>query len=137
MSSRYGFNSHGHDAVRERLQQKFRGRGHPLGVLGINLGKNKSSENAVEDYAKGVKSFSGLADYLVINISSPNTPGLRSLQGQQQLATLIDKVNKYACIVHNWYDSWFALLKEIKLLSHIIWNNLKIFITLRNLFVTV
>ena len=53
------------------------------------------------DYVKGVKCFSGLGDYLVINVSSPNTPGLRSLQGRQELEKLIDKVqeNKYYYIL--------------------------------------
>lgn len=99
--TRYGFNSHGHEAVRSRLKQQIRERGHPPGILGINLGKNKTSDNAVEDYVKGVKCFSGLGDYLVINVSSPNTPGLRSLQGRQELEKLIDKVqeNKYYYIL--------------------------------------
>lgn len=92
--TRYGFNSHGHEAVQSRLKQQIRERGHPPGILGINLGKNKTSDNAVEDYVKGVKCFSGLGDYLVINVSSPNTPGLRSLQGRQELEKLIDKVRK-------------------------------------------
>lgn len=46
------------------------------------------------DYVKGVQCFSGLGDYLVVNVSSPNTPGLRSLQGREQLANLIDKVGR-------------------------------------------
>ena len=46
------------------------------------------------DYVKGVQCFSGLGDYLVVNVSSPNTPGLRSLQGREQLADLIDKVRR-------------------------------------------
>lgn len=90
--NRYGFNSHGHHAVQTRLEQQFLVRGHPPGILGINLGKNKTSDNAVGDYVKGVQCFSGLGDYLVVNVSSPNTPGLRSLQGREQLANLIDKV---------------------------------------------
>ena len=92
--NRYGFNSHGHEAVQLRLKQQIRERGHPPGILGINLGKNKTSDDAVEDYVKGVKCFSGLGDYLVINVSSPNTPGLRSLQGRQELEKLIDKVQE-------------------------------------------
>ena len=46
------------------------------------------------DYVNGVQCFSGLGDYLVVNVSSPNTPGLRSLQGREQLANLIDKVRR-------------------------------------------
>ena len=62
-------------------------------VLGINLGKNKTSEDAVGDYVEGVKKFGPIADYLVINVSSPNTPGLRAMQGRKQLQELIDKVS--------------------------------------------
>lgn len=58
----------------------------------MNLGKNKSSKDAVDDYVRGVKMFADVADYLVINVSSPNTPGLRSMQGRQQLQELVDKV---------------------------------------------
>lgn len=90
--NRYGFNSHGHQIVQSRLEQQFLTRGHPPGILGINLGKNKTSDNAIEDYVKGVLCFSGWGDYLVINVSSPNTPGLRSLQGRGELAKLVDKV---------------------------------------------
>jgi dihydroorotate dehydrogenase len=62
------------------------------GILGVNLGKNKTSEDAVGDYVKGVQSFSVLADYLVVNVSSPNTPGLRAMQGRKQLQSLLDAV---------------------------------------------
>jgi len=63
-------------------------------VLGINLGKNKTSVDAVQDYVVGVEKFGKLADYLVINVSSPNTPGLRSMQGKTELTHLIKKVLK-------------------------------------------
>jgi len=62
------------------------------GVVGVNLGKNKESVTPLEDYVVGVREFSPLADYLVINVSSPNTPGLRDLQGRQQLEELIARV---------------------------------------------
>ncbi|KAG8043921.1 hypothetical protein GUJ93_ZPchr0458g22424 [Zizania palustris] len=62
------------------------------GILGVNLGKNKTSEDASADYVQGVHTLSQYADYLVINISSPNTPGLRKLQGRQQLKDLVKKV---------------------------------------------
>ena len=61
-------------------------------LLGVNLGKNKSSVDAVEDYREGVRMLGEFADYLVVNVSSPNTPGLREMQGRQQLAQLLDKV---------------------------------------------
>ena len=88
--NRYGFNSEGHLEVRRRLELLRAGGFN--GVLGINLGKNKTSSSAVDDYVAGVRQFSHLADYLVINVSSPNTPGLRSLQSRSDLKTLISAV---------------------------------------------
>ena len=68
---RYGFNSDGHAVVRKRLQQ----RKSNSGPLGVNLGKNKESPDAAADYVLGVRELGPHADYLVINVSSPNTPG--------------------------------------------------------------
>ncbi|NXS13917.1 PYRD dehydrogenase, partial [Neodrepanis coruscans] len=93
--NRYGFNSHGHVAVERRLrarqevQIRLTGEGMPLG---INLGKNKSSIDAAADYVAGVQTLGPLADYLVVNVSSPNTPGLRDLQGKAELKDLLSKV---------------------------------------------
>lgn len=89
--NRYGFNSDGHDIVYERLI-KLPPPGERLGVLGINLGKNKTSTDAVGDYVKGVQKFGPIADYLVVNVSSPNTPGLRNMQHREVLEKLIDAV---------------------------------------------
>jgi len=63
-------------------------------VLGVNLGKNKESASAAKDYCDGVIKLGPLADYLVVNISSPNTPGLRSLQAKEELASLLGAVLK-------------------------------------------
>ncbi|KAI8759447.1 dihydroorotate dehydrogenase (quinone), mitochondrial isoform X3 [Biomphalaria glabrata] len=91
--NRYGFNSEGHDAVYNRLYARnVEQTPTDNGVLGVNLGKNKQTENAVEDYVKGVKKFGPIADYLVINVSSPNTPGLRDMQRQEELSRLLEKV---------------------------------------------
>ena len=60
--------------------------------LGVNLGKNKSSADAAADYVAGVRTLGPLADYLVVNVSSPNTPGLRDLQGKTELRDLLTKV---------------------------------------------
>ncbi|NXH16587.1 PYRD dehydrogenase, partial [Bucco capensis] len=93
--NRYGFNSHGHAAVERRLQVRretqlrLTAAGMPLGV---NLGKNKTSTNAAADYVAGVQRLGPLADYLVVNVSSPNTPGLRDLQGKAELRDLLTKV---------------------------------------------
>lgn len=88
MIYRYGFNSEGHNAVFERLKL-LKETGKYNGALGINLGKNKTSPNAVDDYRKGIKKFGPIADYLVINVSSPNTPGLRNLQAKKELTQLL------------------------------------------------
>lgn len=110
--NRCGFNSEGIVAVAKRLgaqhgkrkldetsststnsnnEVKHGGKAGP-GILGVNLGKNKTSEDAAADYVQGVHTLSQFADYLVINVSSPNTPGLRMLQGRKQLKDLVKKV---------------------------------------------
>ncbi|XP_039359928.1 dihydroorotate dehydrogenase (quinone), mitochondrial isoform X3 [Mauremys reevesii] len=93
--NRYGFNSHGHAAMERRLrarqgaQLQLTEAGMPLG---INLGKNKGSADAAADYVDGVRMLGPLADYLVVNVSSPNTLGLRDLQGKAELRRLLAKV---------------------------------------------
>ncbi len=85
--NRMGFNNDGLDAVAARLARR---QGH--GIIGANLGKNKDSADAGADYTAGVRALAPHADYLVINVSSPNTPGLRALQGREPLAALIAAV---------------------------------------------
>ncbi len=82
--NRLGFNSQGIDAVAERLGKRNRS-----GIVGVNIGRNKDSAQAVDDYVSGAKVLARLADYLVVNVSSPNTPGLRALQGRSQLRQLL------------------------------------------------
>ncbi|XP_015368075.1 PREDICTED: dihydroorotate dehydrogenase (quinone), mitochondrial [Diuraphis noxia] len=89
--NRYGFNSDGHNVVFERLK-KLKQNQNFDGIVGVNLGKNKESENAVSDYVKGIEKFAPVADYFVINISSPNTPGLRNLQNKKDLMNLLSNV---------------------------------------------
>ena len=86
--NRLGFNSEGHDAVRQNLV----GRSARTGIVGVNLGANKTSTDFAADYVAGINIFSGLARYFTINISSPNTPGLRALQGADPLADLLRRV---------------------------------------------
>ena len=86
--NRYGFNSKGHDTVRRNLDRLDPAQRPPL--LGVNLGANKTSENVPADFALGVSRFADLADYLVINVSSPNTPGLRDHQTLDALARILD-----------------------------------------------
>uniref|UniRef100_G3U3E8 Dihydroorotate dehydrogenase (quinone), mitochondrial n=1 Tax=Loxodonta africana TaxID=9785 RepID=G3U3E8_LOXAF len=93
--NRYGFNSHGLSVVEHRLrarQQKQTKLSEDGLLLGVNLGKNKTSVDAAADYTEGVRVLGPLADYLVVNVSSPNTAGLRSLQGKAKLHNLLTKV---------------------------------------------
>ncbi|XP_053669633.1 dihydroorotate dehydrogenase (quinone), mitochondrial [Anopheles nili] len=93
--NRYGFNSEGHDVVFDRLRESRELQPTNQRVsLGINLGKNKLSNDAIADYVQGVKRFGALADYLVINVSSPNTPGLRTMQSKSTLQNLLTEVLK-------------------------------------------
>lgn len=82
--NRMGFNNQGGAAVHAHLTRRRRN-----GIVGVNLGKNKTSEDAVTDYVRGIERFAGIADYLVVNVSSPNTPGLRALQGRRELTELL------------------------------------------------
>jgi len=85
--NRMGFNNEGHDAAFERLKDV-----RVPAALGVNIGANKDSEDFVADYVKGVHRFAELADYLTVNISSPNTPGLRNLQSDEALRRLLGEV---------------------------------------------
>jgi dihydroorotate dehydrogenase len=86
--NRLGFNSHGHSFVYRRLLARNR----KPGIVAVNLGANKDSEDRVADYVAGVRTFADVARFFVINISSPNTPGLRDLQRQQALSDLLPNV---------------------------------------------
>nr|XP_018897326.1 PREDICTED: dihydroorotate dehydrogenase (quinone), mitochondrial [Bemisia tabaci] len=89
--NRYGFNSEGHEAVYKRILE-FKAKSKSRGCLGVNLGKNKTSESLISDYVLGVQKFGEVADYLVINVSSPNTPGLRNWQSKSNLKQLLQEV---------------------------------------------
>jgi dihydroorotate dehydrogenase len=82
--NRMGFNSAGLEPTVRRLGARRR-----VGIVGVNLGKNRDSEDATADYAEGVRRVGSLADYFVINVSSPNTPGLRDLQRREILEALL------------------------------------------------
>ena len=89
--NRMGFNNRGLAAAAGRLAARDR----RAGVVGVNIGANKDSAaagGAIADYAAGVRAMLGLADYLTVNISSPNTPGLRALQDKGALAALLAAV---------------------------------------------
>jgi dihydroorotate dehydrogenase len=83
--NRLGFNNRGQADALERLAQRDRSRG----VVGVNIGANKDSPDRIDDYVAGVRTMSPVADYLTINISSPNTPGLRQLQDEGALRALL------------------------------------------------
>jgi dihydroorotate dehydrogenase len=87
--NRLGFNSDGLAAAERRLRRRVPGR---HGIVGINLGKNRDSPDAAADYFLGASRLAPFADYLVINVSSPNTPGLRALQEAAALTALIERV---------------------------------------------
>jgi len=89
--NRMGFNNAGTAAMARRLAGRSRAPGGQQGILGINLGKNKQTEDAAADYEIGIRQLAAAADYLVINVSSPNTPGLRALQGRAPLEQLIHR----------------------------------------------
>jgi len=82
--NRMGFNNGGLEAAHRRLVARKR-----RGVVGVNVGGNKDSPDRVADYVAGVTAMSGVADYLTINISSPNTPGLRDMQDDRELEDLL------------------------------------------------
>lgn len=83
--NRLGFNNEGHQAVYRRLAaRKSRG-----GIVGVNVGANRDSADRVGDYAAGVARFLDVASYITINVSSPNTPGLRDLQERRALEQLL------------------------------------------------
>ena len=86
--NRMGFNNRGVAAAAARLAARRRA----AGIVGINVGANKDSEDRIADYVTGVRETRALADYLTINISSPNTPGLRALQDKSALDALLAAV---------------------------------------------
>jgi dihydroorotate dehydrogenase len=86
--NRMGFNNHGAEAAARRLAAR-RARG---GLIGINIGANKDSPDRIADYAAMTQIMAPLASYLAVNISSPNTPGLRALQDEGALVGLLDAV---------------------------------------------
>jgi dihydroorotate dehydrogenase len=88
--NRFGFNGHGLAAFTARLAQ--RRRNGSAGIVGANVGKNRDTADAVSDYARGIEAVCGLADYLVVNLSSPNTPGLRALQARQEIEQVLVRV---------------------------------------------
>lgn len=86
--NRFGFNNDGHEALRRRMDRRLSHKG----IVGINVGANKDADDRVADYVAGIQAFADIASYFTVNISSPNTPGLRDLQGKEALAELLTGV---------------------------------------------
>jgi dihydroorotate dehydrogenase len=87
--NRLGFNNSGSEKVRSRIISNS-----PKGLFGINIGPNKDTNNRLEDYLVGLRKFYNLADYLTINISSPNTENLRSFHNEDELNELLSLIEK-------------------------------------------
>jgi dihydroorotate dehydrogenase len=92
--NRLGFNSEGLPAVQRRLerQRARRGGAATAGPVGANIGRNRETGDEIEDYVLGVRALAPLVDYLTVNISSPNTPGLRELQRKNAVERLMDRL---------------------------------------------
>jgi dihydroorotate dehydrogenase len=91
--NRMGFNNDGAEAVARRLIARAAAHGHSAsGIVGVNIGANRDSPDRIADYAEMTRIMAPLARYVTINISSPNTPGLRALQDEGALGALLDAV---------------------------------------------
>ena len=88
--NRLGFNNDGLEKVSERIHKNS-----PKGFLGVNIGPNKDSKNRVDDYLKCLKEIYISANYITINISSPNTPGLRDFQDEKTLQDLLKNIKEF------------------------------------------
>ena len=86
--NRLGFNNEGFEVVKDRLCKNKKN------LIGVNIGANKNSEDFINDYITGIKFFSSTASYITINISSPNTPGLRNLEAADNFSSLLDKIDQ-------------------------------------------
>lgn len=86
--NRLGFNNDGLAAAKQRLQRFDRA----AGIIGVNVGANKDASDRIADYVRGFSELAPFASYVTVNISSPNTPGLRGLQNRSELEQLLDKL---------------------------------------------
>jgi len=107
--NRMGFNNGGADLMRGKLE----GRDRQKGIVGVNIGKNKDTLDAASDYLTLLDTFYPLADYLVVNISSPNTTGLRDLQGEAALFELMQALIARKNELAQQYERKVSLLVKI------------------------
>ncbi len=105
--NRFGFNSEGHEVVHDRLRK----RAGPKGIIGVNVGANKDAFDRAADYVSGIAAFADVASYFTVNISSPNTPGLRDLQQRAALDDLLARVLDARDRSHERYGRKPVLLK--------------------------
>jgi len=87
--NRLGFNNLGSEDVSERIKSN-----PPKGLLGVNIGPNKNTKNRLDDYLMGVRTFHNIADYITVNISSPNTENLRNFHDETKLDELINSIEE-------------------------------------------
>jgi len=85
--NRLGFNNAGHDAALAHLRRRTQN-----GIIGVNLGANKDAADRIADYVQGIRRFYEVANYFMVNVSSPNTPGLRDLQAPSALDDLLGRL---------------------------------------------
>ena len=89
------------------------GSKHPGKLLGVNLGKNKNTQDTFSDYQQGILNLGDFADYIVINVSSPNTPGLRRMQERENLMKLLTKVGMSMLDICHDCHQWCIKIKKI------------------------
>ena len=90
--NRLGFNNAGQTAMRQRLENRTGGRRG--GIIGVNIGANRDSADPISDYVAGFTAMAPVADYIAVNISSPNTPGLRDLQARAKIGELLARLSQ-------------------------------------------
>ena len=122
--NRLGFNNLGAMNVVDRIKAQI----VKLGLLGINIGPNKNTENRLSDYVECLKIFHNLADYITINISSPNTEDLRSFHEQTKLNELLETINKEKKILNSKTPIAVKISpdmndQEIQKISEVLLNN--------------
>ena len=108
--NRFGFNNHGVDALVERLQN------HPYqGIIGVNIGKNKDTlnEEAHLDYVACIQKAAAVCDYITINVSSPNTPGLRDLAEARKILDVVAPVLEARTDLHNRKDGYLPVFVKL------------------------
>ena len=121
--NRLGFNNHGAKNVFERIKSNSQ-----IGLLGINIGPNKDTDNRLNDYIECLKIFHEIADYITINISSPNTEDLRSFHDQTKLNNLLKRIENEKKILNSKIPLAVKVSpdiddKEIKKICEVLLNN--------------